>query len=58
MSTGMMARMVTMRMRMWSKKHRKPMIYQRRMWGTEGIVGDVNGYECKDDDNADTAEEE
>jgi hypothetical protein len=54
----MMARMVTMRMRMWSKKHRKPMIYQRRMWGTEGIVGDVNGYECKDDDNADTAEEE
>jgi hypothetical protein len=36
MSTGMRARMATMRMR--RKKHRKPMMDQRRMWRTEGIV--------------------
>jgi len=36
MSTGMRARMATMRMR--RKKHRKPLMDQRRMWRTEGIV--------------------
>ena len=38
MSTGMRARMATMRMQMRRKKHRKPMMDQRRMWRTEGIV--------------------
>ena len=38
MSTGMSARMVTMRMRMRRNKHRKPMMDQRRMWRTDGIV--------------------
>jgi hypothetical protein len=37
------------------KKHRKPMMDQHRMWRTEGIVGDVEGYEC---DNADADAEE
>jgi hypothetical protein len=37
MSTGMRARMATMRMSR-RKKHRKPMTDQRRMWRTEGIV--------------------
>jgi hypothetical protein len=32
----MRARMATMRMR--RQKHRKPMMDQRRMWRTEGIV--------------------
>jgi hypothetical protein len=52
MSTGMRARMATMRMgvQMGRKKHRKPMMDQRRMWRTEGIVGDVEGYECDDVD--------
>jgi len=36
MSTGMRARMATMRMR--RKKHRKPMMDHRSMWRTEGIV--------------------
>jgi hypothetical protein len=57
MSTDMRARMATMRMRMrirW-KKHRKPMMDQRRMWRAEGIVGDVDGYEC-DDADADAQE--
>jgi len=35
---------------MMSKKHRKPMMDQRTMWRTEGIVGDVDGYECHDAD--------
>jgi hypothetical protein len=38
MSTGMRARMATMWMRMWTKTHGKPMMDQRRMWRTEGIV--------------------
>jgi hypothetical protein len=36
MSTGMRVRMATIRMR--RKKHRKPMMDQRRIWRTEGIV--------------------
>jgi len=41
MSTGLGARMATMRMqmRMKRKKHRKPTMDQRRMRRTEGIVG-------------------
>jgi hypothetical protein len=35
-STGTKARIATMRMR--RKKHRKPMMNQRRLWRTEGIV--------------------
>jgi hypothetical protein len=30
---------------MGRKKHRKPMMDQRRMWRTEGILGDVDEYE-------------
>ena len=52
MSPGMRARMATMRMRMRMRrnKHRKLMMDQPRMWRTEGIVGDVDGYECHDAD--------
>jgi len=39
MSTDMKARMVMRRMRMRRKKHHNPMMNQRRMWRTEGIVG-------------------
>jgi hypothetical protein len=47
---GMRARMATMRMRMQvrRKKHHKPMIDQRQMSRNEGIVGDVDRYECED----------
>jgi len=38
MSTCMSARMATMRMRMRRNKHCKPMMDQRRMWRTKGIV--------------------
>jgi len=38
MSTGMRVRMAMMRMQTRTKKHRKPMMDQRRMWRTEGIV--------------------
>jgi hypothetical protein len=40
MCTGMTARMATMQMQMEMrrKKHRKPMMDQRRMWRTAGIV--------------------
>jgi len=38
MSTGMSARMVTMQMWMRRNKHCKPMMDQRRMWRTKGIV--------------------
>jgi len=47
--------MMPMPMPMRRKKHRKPMMDQRRMWRTEGLVGDVDGYEC---DDADADEEE
>jgi hypothetical protein len=40
------------------KKHRKLMMDQCRMWRTEGIVGDVNGYECEDSNDADADEDE
>jgi hypothetical protein len=35
----MRARMAMMRMRMWRKKNHKPMMDQRRMQRTEGMVG-------------------
>jgi len=38
MLTGMRASMAMMWMRMRRNKHRKPMMDQRRMWRTEGIV--------------------
>jgi hypothetical protein len=38
MSMGIRARMAMMLMHMRRKKHRKPMMDQRRMWTTEGIV--------------------
>jgi hypothetical protein len=34
------------------------MIDQRRRWRIEGIVSDVDGYECEDGDDADADEEE
>jgi len=60
MTMGMRARMarMRMRMRMRRKKHRKPMVDQRRMWRTEGKVGDVDGYECEHGNNADVDEVE
>jgi len=38
MLTDMRATMATIRMRMRRKKHPKPMMDQRRLWRTEGIV--------------------
>jgi len=39
MSSGIRARMETKRMLVRRKKHRKPIMNQRRIWRTEGIVG-------------------
>ena len=47
--------MMRMQMSMTRKKHHEAMMDQRRMWRTEGIVGDDNAYEC---DDADADEEE
>ena len=38
MLTGMSARVATMWMPMRSNKHHKPMMDQRSLWRTEGIV--------------------
>jgi len=46
----MRARMATMRMR--RKKHRYPMLDQRRIWRTEG-TSTVVGYEGEDGDDVD-----
>jgi hypothetical protein len=54
----MRGRMATMRMRMRRKKHRKPMIDQRRAWRTDLGPSDVDGYEGEDGDDADVYEEE
>jgi hypothetical protein len=43
---------------MTRKKHRKPMMDQRRMWRTDLRPSDVEGYEGEDDDDADADEEE
>jgi len=60
MSMGMRVRMATMLMlmRMRRKQHRKPIMDKRRMGRTEGIVGNVDGYECEHGDNADADEDE
>jgi len=58
MSTGMRPRIATMRIQMRRNKHLKPMMDQRRMWRTEGIVGDVDGYVCEDGDDVDVDVEE
>jgi len=58
MSTGMSARMVTMRIQIRRKKHRMPMMDQCRMCRTGLGTSDVDGYECEDGDDADTDEEE
>jgi hypothetical protein len=52
MLTGMRARMAMMRMRMQirRKNHDTPMMDQHRVWSTESIVGDVDGYDCDDVD--------
>jgi hypothetical protein len=50
--------MATMLIRMRMNKHSNPMMNQRRMWRTEGIVGDVDGYECEDGDDVDAVEQE
>jgi hypothetical protein len=54
MLMGMSVKMGTMRMR--RKKHRKPMMYQCRMWRTEG-TNNVDGYEGEAGDNVDEEEE-
>jgi hypothetical protein len=50
--------MMQMRMRMTLNKHRMPMINHCRMWSTAWGTGDVEGYKCEDDDDADTDSEE
>jgi hypothetical protein len=52
MLTGMRARMAMMRMRMQIRRenHDTPMMDQHRVWSTESIVGDVDGYDCDDVD--------
>jgi len=51
MSMDMRGRMATMRMRMWRKKHRKPMIDQGRMCRTDLGPSDVDGYQGEDGDD-------
>jgi hypothetical protein len=55
---GIRARMATIRMWIRRKKHHKPIVDQRTMWRTEGLVGDVNAYECNDGDDVDANVEE
>jgi hypothetical protein len=56
MATGVRARMATMRMRtqLRRKKHRKPMMDQRRMWRTDLGTSDVDRYQYEDGNDADT----
>jgi len=60
MSTGMRARMATMRMRMRirRKNHRKSMMDQCRMWKTVLGSGDIDRHEGEDSDDVDVDEEE
>jgi len=55
MSTGVRARMATVRMRMRMRRsnHHKSMMDQRRMWRTDLGPSDVDGYEGEDGDDAD-----
>jgi hypothetical protein len=59
-STGMRAKMATMRMRMRMrrKNHRKSLMDQLRMWRTDLGPSDVNGYEGENGDDADGDEED
>jgi hypothetical protein len=59
-STGMRARMVTMRMRMQMRRqiHHKPMMDQRKMLRNDLGPRDVDGYEGEDGDDVDADEEE
>jgi hypothetical protein len=43
---------------MGRKKHRTPMMDQRRMWRTDLEPSDVDGYEGEAGDDADADEEE
>jgi len=60
MSTDMRARtvMTPIRMRKRRKKHRKPMMDQRRMWKTHLGTSDVDEHEGEDGNDADTDAEE
>ena len=58
MSMGMSARMARMQTRMRRTKHRKLMMDQRTIWKTEGILGDVDGYEREGGDDVDADEEQ
>ena len=55
---GRSARMATMRIQMRRNKYRKRMMDEHTMWRTEGILGDVDGYDCEDGDDLDVDEEE
>jgi len=58
MLMGRSARMATMRIQMRRNKYRKRMMDEHTMWRTEGILGDVDGYDCEDGDDLDVDEEE
>jgi hypothetical protein len=58
MSTGMRARMAMMRMRLRRKKHRKPMMDQRRICRTDLGPSDVAGYEGENGYDVDADEED
>ena len=57
MSTGMSVRMATMQMQMRRNNYHQSTMDQRSMWSTEGIVGDVEAYECEHGDDLDADEE-
>jgi hypothetical protein len=60
LSTGLRARMATVRMRIWMrrKKHHKLMMDQCRMGRTDLRTNEVDGYDCEGDDDADRNLEE
>jgi hypothetical protein len=43
--------MAAIRISMTTNIHRKPVMDQCRMWRTEGIVGDVDRYQCEHGDD-------
>ena len=49
--------MMQMQMLMRSKKHRKPLMDQRRILRTDLGSSDVDGYECEDGNDPDADEE-
>jgi len=46
-----------MQIRMRRNKHRKPMLDQRRMWSTEGVVQQSVKVGCGDDADAEEEDE-